>query len=370
MSRQPFELDAPCAQLETAHEVVALLSTPPPAISFEHAAAVGKACFGFDSLVMALSGERDRNFLMTSPATGGRAVLKFINTKESAAETACQISVLKHVGRRAGKVLTPKHIPSATGESVVSAEFNGVATLVRAYTFLEGRPATQVESSRALRLALGRALGSFDLALSEFTHSATKRAFLWNLMHLDQLRPYANAVQDVELRELIKRFIDAFASSIAPTVSGLRMQVIHNDLSKSNFIVAQDNDHEVAGILDFGDMTQAPLICDLAIAASYQMQDTTNPFEALEEVVEGFEEVFPLQVLEMEHLIDLVLARTVQRLVITEWRAAQFPENSAYILRHTSEARALLTQLFPAWQRKSRHASPTAAVSLSRELSQ
>ena len=367
MSRPTSELAAaPDRPAETAHGVVALLSTPPPVISTDDAVSVGKACFGFDALVTVLTGERDRNFLMTSPATGGRAVLKFINSQELEAETDCQIAVLEYVGRREGRVLTPRHIPSLDGEDVVALERGRVTTQVRAYTFLEGRPATQVNGSRAMRQALGRALGSFDVALSEFSHHATKRTFLWDLMHLDQLRPFADVVQDAELRTLIKRFIDVFSSSIAPSVSGLRMQVIHNDLNKSNFIIGQNDDHEIAGILDFGDMTYAPLICDLAIAASYQMQDTRDPFEALDEVVDGFETVLPLQAVEKEHLIDLVLARTVQRVVITEWRAAQFPENRAYILRHTSEARALFMQLFPAWQRRSRHACLATAVSLSR----
>ena len=364
MPCQTFDLSAPDAPAGLAHEVVALLSTPPPVISADDAETVGKTRFGFETLVSTLTGERDRNFLMTSPATGERAVLKFINAKESEAEIDCQISVLEHVGRRSGHVLTPKHIPSLAGENVVTFERDGVATRARAYTFLEGRPASQVNGSRQLRRALGRALGGFDIALSEFNHSATKRTFLWDVMHLEQLTPFADAVQDVELRTLINCFIDAFSSSIAPTVSGLRTQVIHNDLSKSNFIVDQHDDNAIAGILDFGDMTHAPLVCDLAIAASYQMQDTTDPFVALAEVVEGFEEVLPLHVAEREHLIDMVLARTVQRLVITEWRAAQFPENRTYILRHTSEARALFSQLFPAWQRHSRHATPATTVSV------
>lgn len=355
--------DVPLSPVEKDRAVVSLLTTPPPVVPLEAAAAVGKTFFGFAPSVSALSGERDRNFLMRLSTTAGRAVLKFINPQESAAETDCQIAVLKHVGRYPGRVLTPLHIPSVVGDDVVSTEINGVMTRARAYTFLEGRAGTQVESSGALRKALGLALGSFDLALSEFNHVATQRAFLWDLMQLERLSPYAIAVRDVELRALLERFIDAFASSIGPTVSTLRKQVIHNDLSKSNFIVAQDNDGELAGILDFGDMTYAPLICDLAIAASYQMQDTNDPFEALDDVVQGFEQAIPLQAPETEHLIDLVLARTVQRLVITEWRAAQFPDNSQYILRHTSEARALLTQLFPAWRKRSRHADRTIAIS-------
>ena len=347
---------SPEAAREKSHALAALLSTPPPEVSSAQALQIGRAWYGFDTLVTSLSGERDRNFLMTWPGLG-RAVLKFVNVAESADETECQIAVLQHVGRQNGPVLTPKPIPTVTGKDVATVDLGGGASLVRAYTFLEGRPATQVENSRGLRHSLGRALGQFDLALASFDHRGTERAILWDLMHLNQLAPFTRFVQDTALRSLVEQFMAAFEQSICPAVASLRQQVIHNDLSKSNFIVAQHADTEIAGIIDFGDMVHAPLVCDLAIAASYQMLDTLDPFVALHEVTEGFEEARPSQSCEREHLLDLVLARTVQRLVITEWRAAQFPENRAYILRHTAEARTLLTRLFPAWQRQSRHAT-------------
>jgi Ser/Thr protein kinase RdoA (MazF antagonist) len=40
-------------------------------------------------------------------------------------------------------------------------------------------------------------------------------------------------------------------------------QVIHNDMSLYNVLL--DDDLRVCGIVDFGDMTHAALVCDLAV---------------------------------------------------------------------------------------------------------
>ncbi len=353
------------AQLDTLGaeaDAISFLSTAPPEISPDQAIAVAQSQFGLEGPVSPLSGERDRNFLVQIPG-GGRAVLKFVNSAESLSETQLQVAVLRHLRARGTLAMTPQALLTCAGTDLGEWHDGAANTLkVRAYGFLEGRPAMMVAGSARLRRSLGRALGSLDAALADFEHVGTQRVFLWDLMQLTELRAFLRFVGDGELRALASDFLEVFASGIQPALKTLRMQVIHNDLSKSNFIVSAHDDGEVAGILDFGDVGYAPLVCDLAIAASYQMSDAADPLSALDEVAEGFESVQPLLPEEREHLLDLVVARVVQRLVITEWRASQFAVNREYILRHNPEARSLLTRLMPLWRQRSQHARRRISV--------
>ncbi|BEV16693.1 phosphotransferase [Herbaspirillum sp. DW155] len=357
---EPVLLDAQTSLATTT--AGGLLSTAPPPIDQALALAVATQQFGFSAPVSRLSGERDSNFLLRSP-TGSRVVLKFINAAESAVETDFQISLLRHLLGRGARDFTPHHVPALSGADWVEVRGqDGGVYRARAYSFLEGNPAARAPASSALRLALGHTLAVFDDAVSDFVHPGIDRVFLWDVMHLNLLKSHVIHIDDVSLRENADRFIDVFAQSIRPALANVRCQPIHNDLSQSNFVVKESDPTLVAGVLDFGDMTHAPLVCDLAIAASYQMADAPIPLQALHDVTEGFELVTPLQDVEREHLLDLVLARIVQRLVITEWRASQFPENRSYILRHNPQARRLLSELEPVWRQQSRHGRDAARL--------
>lgn len=339
----------------------ALLSTAPPEVSPEQALQVAQAQFGLQGPIAPLPGERDRNFLLHIPA-GGRAIVKFVSRAEPAAETAFQVAVLRHLASRSaasgkGAAPTPHALSTLRGDDFGSwTAADGATIRVRAYTFLEGTPALQVEGSAALRQSFGRALAALDVALQDYHHEGLQRVFLWDLMQLPSLAPCVHFIRDTALRATAQALLEAFDHGIRPLLGTLRMQAIHNDLSKSNFIVAADDHADVTGILDFGDMAYAPLVCDLAIGASYQMSDAADPLRALEEIREGFESVLPLRSDERDLLLDLVVARLAQRLIVTEWRAHQFPANRDYILRHYSAACDLLARLAPLCQQRSRHA--------------
>jgi hydroxylysine kinase len=302
-----------------------------------------------------LGGERDSNFLATD-VLGRAHVLKFINPGEPLLETQFQTAVLRHVAQHDGGALLPRHRPASNGQDQIDiVDDAGRACRVRAYSYLAGQPASQLKPNAAHRRALGRALAIFDQAMAGFTHPGVERTFLWDIMQMAQLAPHVAHIPDAHLRQLASGFIAAFGRSIGPALRGLRHQAIHNDLSQSNYLVSPEDETVIAGILDFGDMAHAPLLCDLAIAASYQMGTASDPLRALTDVTEGFEAVIPLLPAERELLLDAVLARVVQRLVLNEWRAATFPENRTYILRHTPEARRLLSLLEPLWRSRSVH---------------
>lgn len=339
-SRQTLNLDL----------AMALLTTPPPHVSPDMAKAAAWVQFGWNAECAPMSGERDRNFLLSVPGKQFRVTLKFINAAESEPETDLQVAVLRHLAASHAQVSTPVALTTLRGQAVFDVSTPSGSVRARAYSYLEGAPANLVSGTPELRFAIGRAAAELDVALAGFEHPAPSRIFLWDLMQLAHLRPLVRELPDDGQRGFIEEFLSAFEEEIEPSLAQLPLQVIHGDLSKSNLLVDPLDPTRLAGVLDFGDMVHAPAVADLAVAASYQMTDCADPIAALSEVVAGYESVRMLAPAERRHLLDLIIARLVQRIVITEWRAARFPENRNYILRSNPDARRLLGLLMMIWR--------------------
>ncbi len=71
--------------------------------------------------------------------------------------------------------------------------------------------------------------------------------------------------------------------------------------------VLYGGDLRVSGIVDFGDMTHAPLVCDLAVADVLHGRD--DAIEAADAMIGGYVSVTPLEDEEAALLADLVAAR-------------------------------------------------------------
>ncbi|CAB3951225.1 phosphotransferase [Achromobacter insolitus] len=330
----------------------ALLTTSPPAATVEDAAAVARTWYGATAGCQPLAGERDRNFRVTR-AHGSSLTLKFINTAETVAETEMQIAVLRHLAGRCAVPVPAHHAPQGLdGADWLMHQPPGAqapAVRVRAYSFLEGEPGSTLRAERAAWVALGRAAGELDAALADFAHPAAGRRFLWNVCEAASMRPLLEVVEDTRHRDSLADFLDLYARHTVPALQGLPQQIIHNDLSASN-LLTDAGGVAVAGVLDFGDMVHAPRIAEIAIAASYQMTQSDAPMQVLDCMLTGYASVLALSQEERMLTLDLVLARLAQRMVITAWRARQFPGNRDYILRSHAAATRLFDALIDPWK--------------------
>ncbi|HMP28582.1 MAG TPA: aminotransferase class III-fold pyridoxal phosphate-dependent enzyme [Saprospiraceae bacterium] len=87
----------------------------------------------------------------------------------------------------------------------------------------------------------------------------------------------------------------------------LRKGLIHSDLNEANIIV---DGGKFKGFIDFGDMSYAPLVCEVAILMTYIMM--MYPDEWLNKgklILSHFNEIFPLHVSEIEILPLLITTR-------------------------------------------------------------
>lgn len=145
------------------------------------------------------------------------------------------------------------------------------------------------------------------------------------------MRPQLVHVADPACRALAEAALNDIEQRAKPRLAALRRQPIHNDFNLYNLLADPAATHRVAGILDFGDMVEGPLVDETQDALA-----TIAPFAA------AYHTVSPLQEVEAALLLDLVRARLAMVVAIGGWRAARQPDNAPYLLRNNAVSWARL----------------------------
>jgi len=223
----------------------------------------------------------------------------------------------------------PRVMHARGGEGMVRVG----AAVVRLLSWLPGRLLHQVEISENLLRDLGAVHGRLGLALRDFEHPSAHHELMWDITHTLRLEPLLAHLVDPRQRALAEAGLARFKTRADGALAGLRSQVIHNDLNPHNVVVAKDGSR-VSGVIDFGDMVHAPLICDVAVAASYLVRSGAQPLAAVSVFLAAYHDVSPVEPEERDILLDLIVARLTMTVLITNWRAERYPDNRAYILRN------------------------------------
>ena len=302
----------------------ASLSTAPPTLSLAEATSLAQRHFGITGQLTQLTSERDLNFRLTTATA--QYVLKLANPAEPPEVTHFQTAAVLHLDPTSLPI--PKVIRTLTGATEAQTP-HGVLRLL---TYLEGQPLYQSPRTPQQRRNLGTIAARLTLGLQGFHHPAATHVLQWDIKHASNLRPLLPHVPDT-IRPLATEVLDRFDREILPHIPSLRSQVVHNDLNPHNVLVNPANPDEIAGILDFGDMVQTPLICDTAVAACYQI-DPQNPWASLLDFARAYHATLPLTPLEIQLLPDLTATRMLTSLTIASARVALYPDNAAYILRN------------------------------------
>lgn len=316
----------------------ALLTVAPPVLSEQEVAAHLTRHWDMSGTLEALTSERDLNFRLTTDQ--GRFVVKIANSAEPVEQTRFQNRALRHIAARDPALPVPHVVATRDGADDVVLPSGH---LMRVISWLDGTPLHAAPRSPAQARALAVGLARLGLALQGFDDPAAAHVLQWDIRHAAHLRRLLPHVTDEGLRTLCAGVLDRF-DAISPQFPDWRWQVVHNDLNPHNVLVGDDSD-TLAGIIDFGDMVRTPLVCDLAVACSYQVasQPGDDPLARFVTFAAAYHAVLPLTKAERAALFDLTAARMVTTVAIASWRAARHPENAPYILRNFPSAQAGLT---------------------------
>jgi hydroxylysine kinase len=324
------------------------LSTTVPALAPAALEALVRRVYGIEGSTRPLAGERDQNCLVEA-ADGSRYVLKISNPSESPAVVDFQIAALDHIARMSPDQPVPRVVRTLAGHTHDTVALDGgVRTRVRMLSYLDGIQIRETVRTAAQRRAMGAGLAALNHALHGFTHPGAAHDLLWNVATAHRLNEQLDSLVDLvddKRRVLAQAFMARFTTHVLPRLASLRSQVIHNDYHLYNVLVAPEDQARIVGIIDFGDMVYAPLVGEVATAAAFHMAGSTDPFEGPAQFVAAYHAVLPLNGAEQEVVADLLATRHLITALISEWRAARYPENRAYIMRHNPAAWEGLAQM-------------------------
>lgn len=336
----------------SGHSLPSVLTDPSVSIELDAARAIVREYYGVDAAVSRLSGERDDNFRVDV----GDAVwmLKVAHAAEARAVTDFQSRILGHLA--GGSVSVPAVVPCVDG--VAHRWLSDGPAAGRAIRMTSFSPGVVLRAASLPRHAsrLGATVADLDAALASLDHGGYDVDLLWDLQKAHLTRELIDDEPSLNDAEHLRAGFDRYLADCAPRLAQLPRQVIHNDVNPDNVLVDGDttDGDSVAGarieIIDFGDAVVAPRVVDLAVAASYFLDspsdlDPAAPLGAATDVITGYHRRTPLSANEIELLPGLLLARVLTAVTVASWRAARFPENRDYILRHTAAARGRLELL-------------------------
>jgi hydroxylysine kinase len=331
--------------IDNAFPEAAVLSAAAAPVPASWAAAVVLERYGLEGTLSSLTGERDANFLLRvdDPAGERRYMLKISHPVETPLVADFQTQALLHLAQVDPGLPVQRLVPTLYGAaSFTDRAPDGSVRVVRLFTYLEGMPMPQAPRSAGQRAAVARTLARLDIALSGLRHPAGSMELPWDIQRADRARGLLVHVADAERRALAERALDDFTARAKPALADLRRQPIHNDFNIYNLLVDPQAPDQVSGILDFGDMVDAPMIDDLAVAASYQLDEQGDALATIADFVAAYHQVNPLQAAELDVLFDLIRARLAMVVAISGWRAARHPDNADYLLRNNAVSWARL----------------------------
>ncbi len=313
---------------------LAVIATDKPNFGDTEAVGFISNHYGLDVSVKPLLSERDQNFQLTTTA-GKKYVLKIANSGEDPQVADFHNKALLHLQtygeQHQDYVNAPQLLLTNDGATHFIIESANERHIARVVSFVAGMPLADHLPSASLCRNMGVFLARLGRALKDFTHPGSNHSLLWDMQQASSVRRLLQHVPSESTRQLIDVTLREFEELALPLFPTLRAQVIHNDLNPDNVLINPQNADEVIGVIDFGDMLQAPLVIDVAIAASYLRQLEGNTLALIAEFVAGYHSVVPLTSAEIDILFTLIKTRLAVSIAILHWRAALRDENDPYL---------------------------------------
>ncbi|MFN8630717.1 MAG: aminotransferase [Chloroflexota bacterium] len=286
----------------------------PPALEAPEAARRLREHFGIEGELVELYSHQDRNFRVTA-GDGRRFVLKAAREGLGREALEAENAAMRCASAAGLPFEVPVPQPALSGERIVRARTEAGAELdLRLVTWLEGTVVERGHLSPAYLRAHGAMAGRMALALADFDHPALDRVLQWDVRHagavVEAMAPFASTP---ERRALVETAMGRAAAALERLEPGLRVQVVHQDVTDVNTVARPDADGRLvpAGLIDFGDLSRTWLAAELAVPmAADAAHALRTPLQTAREVLRGFAPLLPLTEGEIAALWPMVVARS------------------------------------------------------------
>src|SRR5262249_18706031 len=152
--------------------------------------------------------------------------------------------------------------PSKNGRLIEQAS----ARFIRLLTHVPGTSIFSISPSSALLANVGKALAQLDLALARISRRAPQQNLAWAIQKATDLLPSVDLLVNAQTRTLVAHAFENFHRRTFPHLDAMRSQIIHNDFNATNVLIDESRSNRISGVIDFGDLTFAPAVNDLAVA--------------------------------------------------------------------------------------------------------
>lgn len=335
----------------TYDDPLASIAEEVPQFSDEHAISIVREHYGLDVSVRPLVSERDQNFQL-QVADGRQYVLKIASRAEPHEVTDFQIQALLHIARfvadHDAPISAPEVLQTLAGRSHIMLAAPAGEHVARVVSYVAGEPVGDRQPTAALCRNMGVYLAHLGQALRNFKHPGCGQKLLWDMQQALGLRELLVHIPADSVRHNVARALADFKEYALPVFRTARRQVIHSDFNPDNVLVDPDQSDVVVGVIDFGDMLDAPLIADIAIGAAYTQPRDGNPLALAAELLAGYHSITPLEQYEIDIFFELVKARLCASIVLQYWRASFREPGDPYLeklLSGESSAEDFLSRL-------------------------
>ncbi len=323
------------------NQIDPVLTAEAPTFTGDEAAGLARRHFGLDADGgTSLGSERDQTFLL-SRAGEPVGVLKVSNAAERTDTLDMEALVVRHLALVDPELAVARPIMwSGAGDldDPRSYRFEVVGEASRhwsrLYPVMPGRMRSAPSSldDRAV-VAWGRTTARLARGMRGFSHPSAHRSLPWDLRSVPMVRPMVPAIRRPDWRAAVEQALDRYDTTIAPRWTSLRAQVVHGDLNIDNALV--DAEGLITGIIDFGDMSHTALITDLASVIDSLVLDrgVDEAFRVARLVLDGYQQITPLEDLELLLISDAWAARAAAGIAIASWRSAEGLEDPEFAER-------------------------------------
>jgi Ser/Thr protein kinase RdoA (MazF antagonist) len=291
-------------------------ASPPPEVPPDTLSSLLAEGWGLSGSLQRLYGERDLNHHVTTPS-GERFLFKVSHPDTGPRRLHLENRLLTGLGTTTRALpRTPNLVRTLSGAGMLPCPGAGPA---RVLTWLSGTPLDAGKADRTRLTRLGKAAARLNHALGDLPVTGHAGALPddlpWDLRNLPALAPLVGELPEPIHREAVLRVIEHFRSTVVPTLERLPAQLVHNDLNPDNLLY-DDADPSPFGIIDFGDMVRAPVVCDLAILLTYLVNPGDDPLSQVNPVLRAFHRELPLASEAAALLPALLQGRLCQTLLI------------------------------------------------------
>ncbi|PVA11326.1 hypothetical protein DC366_06200 [Pelagivirga sediminicola] len=295
----------------------------PPQIALGRIRAVLAEQYGLEGDLAPLAGEREQNLLLGGGPAGKRHVVKIFRRADAPGAIAFQTRALGYLAQSLPDLPLPRVHRTRSGAAIHTLQDpeNGPCDF-RVLDYLEGQPVELGEApTPALAAAAGQLVGAVTRTLGALSHDFGAEVIAWDVANglLGDAQFWAMGGGDIRALEAHMR--PRFAA-LMPVLRRQRTHVVYNDAHLENLLRPAPDADRITGLIDFGDMWRAPVVCDVATLALGFAEGAQDAPGMAAAAVSGYHAAYPLSGAEIDLIEDVMIARQVLSVILYDIKLA------------------------------------------------